>query len=240
MPSLTAVLGLATLFTAAVQASSSSSSSQPKWRRDPNEASHQLPDATPKRYIVELTSLSCSERVAARLSSSDGLRIVKTFDHELFPALSVECDNGCDVDSLTRLLNDDDAGGDVHSTGARDVAAVYKPATMELRLPKEGESFSDDAAAPKYSFHGLTGVEELHKAGIIGEGATVAIVDSGVDWSHPDLGNGFGPGHTIIGGYDLVGDGDWPDTPPQPDAYPDDQFGHGTHVAGIVAGKGKQ
>ncbi|WSJ90945.1 S8 family serine peptidase [Streptomyces sp. NBC_01304] len=63
--------------------------------------------------------------------------------------------------------------------------------------------------------------------GADGKGVTVAVLDSGVDYSHPDLGGGFGEGHKVVAGYDFVnGDGD-----------PMDDHGHGTHVAGIIAGK---
>ncbi|HEX9614359.1 MAG TPA: S8 family serine peptidase, partial [Bacteroidota bacterium] len=58
-----------------------------------------------------------------------------------------------------------------------------------------------------------------------GEGVRVGIIDSGVDYLHPALGGGFGPGFKVSGGYDFVnGDGD-----------PLDDEGHGTHVSGIVA-----
>lgn len=36
-----------------------------------------------------------------------------------------------------------------------------------------------------YSVYKWTGVEELHKAGIFGKGATVATVDTGVNYNHP-------------------------------------------------------
>ncbi|MFD9789847.1 S8 family serine peptidase [Streptomyces sp. NPDC059070] len=63
--------------------------------------------------------------------------------------------------------------------------------------------------------------------GADGKGVTVAVLDSGVDYSHPDLGGGFGEGHKVVGGYDFVNrDGD-----------PMDDNGHGTHVAGIIAGR---
>jgi thermitase len=52
-----------------------------------------------------------------------------------------------------------------------------------------------------------------------GAGATVAVVDSGVDLAHPDL------LARLLPGYDWV-DGD---------AVPQDEHGHGTHVAGTVA-----
>ena len=59
-----------------------------------------------------------------------------------------------------------------------------------------------------------------------GRGVTVAIIDSGIDYNHPALGGGFGPAHKVAGGYDFVNG----------DADPMDDHGHGTHVAGIVAG----
>lgn len=60
-----------------------------------------------------------------------------------------------------------------------------------------------------------------------GTGVTVAVIDTGIDHSHPDLGSGFGPGHKVVGGYDFVND----------DPDPMDDNGHGTHVAGIVAAR---
>jgi subtilisin family serine protease len=60
-----------------------------------------------------------------------------------------------------------------------------------------------------------------------GAGVTVAVVDTGVDYSHPDLGGGFGAGHKVVGGYDFVNG----------DADPMDDNGHGTHVAGIIGAK---
>lgn len=59
-----------------------------------------------------------------------------------------------------------------------------------------------------------------------GTGQVVAIVDSGVDLAHPDL------VETILrdDSGDVVG-WDWVDN----DSHPDDEFGHGTMVAGIIA-----
>jgi subtilisin family serine protease len=59
-----------------------------------------------------------------------------------------------------------------------------------------------------------------------GAGETVAVIDTGIDYRDADLGGGFGPGHKVVAGYDFVnGDDD-----------PMDDNGHGTHVAGIIAG----
>lgn len=47
------------------------------------------------------------------------------------------------------------------------------------------------AAEPKYhnySMHQWTGVDQLHAQGIRGKGATIAIIDTGVDYSHEAVG----------------------------------------------------
>lgn len=87
--------------------------------------------------------------------------------------------------------------------------------------------------------HAQTGVDKLHARGIYGEGAVIAIVDTGTQYTHPALGGCFGSGCKIAGGYDLVGDGCWPDAgcDVEPDDDPLDQQGHGTHVAGIAVGQ---
>jgi hypothetical protein len=60
-----------------------------------------------------------------------------------------------------------------------------------------------------------------------GQGVAVAISDTGVDYTHPMLGNGGFPNSKVIGGYDF-GDDD-------ADPIPNNQA-HGTACAGIAAG----
>lgn len=58
-----------------------------------------------------------------------------------------------------------------------------------------------------------------------GAGQTIAVIDSGIDYTHPAFGGGFGPSYKVIAGYDFVDD----------DSDPMDTYGHGTEVAGIIA-----
>ena len=83
------------------------------------------------------------------------------------------------------------------------------------------------------------------RLGYTGRGIHVAVIDSGIDYDHPDLGGCFGRGCRVTSGYDLVGDDydeeesdpNWQPVP-HPDADPDDCAGHGTHVAGIIGANG--
>ena len=59
-----------------------------------------------------------------------------------------------------------------------------------------------------------------------GEGLSVAICDTGIDYNHMRLGNSGFPNGKVIGGYDTGDD----------DNDPMDMQGHGTACAGIVAG----
>ena len=59
-----------------------------------------------------------------------------------------------------------------------------------------------------------------------GSGLSIAICDTGIDYTHPRLGGGGFPNSKVIGGYDCGDD----------DNNPMDLQGHGTACAGIAAG----
>lgn len=104
------------------------------------------------------------------------------------------------------------------------------------------------------------GGEIAHELGIRGQGMRIGVIDTGIDFTHSMLG---GPGTVeifksvdpakesvlfpnkkVVGGIDLVGtdydanSDDFQLRIPKPDANPIDEGGHGTHVAGTVAGIG--
>lgn len=97
------------------------------------------------------------------------------------------------------------------------------------------------------------GASAVQSLGINGEGITVAVLDTGVDYLHAALGGSGSveefeannpsvvepdtfPTAKVIGGYDFVGP-EWPEGPIAFDADPLDLDGHGTHVADIIAGE---
>ncbi len=122
------------------------------------------------------------------------------------------------------------------------VAAVYPVITFSA---PETTSVSPDLATAI----NMTGADKAQsELGFTGAGVRVAIMDTGVDYDHADLG-GSGtdnpanfPNSRVVAGYDFVGD-DFNAADPAklataPDADPDDCQGHGTHVAGIVGANG--
>ena len=80
----------------------------------------------------------------------------------------------------------------------------------------------------------LINADDLHSLGITGEGQTVCVVDTGIDYAHPDLGGCTqseflnGQCAKVPSGYDFYNS----------DTNPMDDQSHGTHVAGIVAANG--
>jgi len=76
----------------------------------------------------------------------------------------------------------------------------------------------------------LIGADKVWAAGYDGSGTDIAILDSGINYSHVDFGScqTFQNCPKILGGYDFANN----------DNDPYDDYGHGTHVAAIAASEG--
>jgi subtilisin family serine protease len=96
-----------------------------------------------------------------------------------------------------------------------NVAAVYVDAEVQAN---DNESGLLIGAPTVWSTYGISGA-----------GVKVAVIDTGIDYTHPDLGGCLGSACKVAGGYDFVNH----------DNNPSDDNGHGTHVAGIIAANGE-
>ncbi len=139
------------------------------------------------------------------------------------------------------------------------VKAVYPVETLSLPPAENAPNNNIDLK----NAVGLTGADIAQtELGLDGSGVTIAIMDSGLDYTLPEFGGCFGPGCKVRGGFDLVGDaynatpGPAFDPVPHPDADPlpcdpdvadraevlgagTSDAAHGTHVAGIAAADGR-
>jgi len=113
-----------------------------------------------------------------------------------------------------------------------------------------GVAPSNGGAATEVQAKNVWAQTATSKAGT-GYGVKVAVIDTGIDYTHDDFvrnGDVTFPTAKVVAGYDLVGDDYAPGNGgiyelPQPDSDPmdcsiDDGGGHGTHVAGTIAGYG--
>jgi minor extracellular serine protease Vpr len=137
----------------------------------------------------------------------------------------------------------------VRVDAAKLATIAQSPEVLTIR-PVGQYKLSDD------STNAYIGATRLQHAGFDGTGIRVAMLDSGIDYTHFDLG---GPGTVaayqratadptaappadlfpttkVVGGMDFVGD-DWPNTAEKTDPNPIDIQGHGTHTADILGGK---
>jgi subtilisin family serine protease len=175
----------------------------------------------PDIYLVELTSGADTFRQQAK---AVGLKYTERYAYRsLFKGVSVRI-APTDVGKLA---------------GIASVSRVY-PAHYYTLGP---ETNADPELATAIQ---MTGADLAQQEGYTGDGVKVAIMDTGIDLDHPDLGGDGVAGGThvnsrVVSQWDFVGDAYNADPEsasydpvPNPDAVADDCNGHGTHVAGIV------
>ncbi|GAB2476235.1 hypothetical protein GCM10027063_16450 [Promicromonospora xylanilytica] len=198
------------------------------------------PDPDPVRVIIELEAPTAADvvghgEVAAARSDQPSARGAFAAEYRAAVDAVEEAQGGVtswavregvaldDTEPLTGLL-----AGLVATVDAADLAEL-RTAPGVARVTRDapvhilGEANIPATGAPQVW-------ERTDGSGtpVRGDGRTVAVIDTGVDYTLADLGGGFGPGHRVVDGYDFVND----------DADPMDDHMHGTHVAGIVGAGG--
>lgn len=104
----------------------------------------------------------------------------------------------------------------------RNIGGIFEPQLQPRRRV-------EDQRVP-YGIE-LTGADVAADAGYTGRDATVAVLDTGIDSTHPDLAASLGTGAAFVPG---VGDVEKLDFPAGQDD--DVLVSHGTHVAGVIGG----
>lgn len=142
----------------------------------------------------------------------------------------------------------------------REMALFNSPSPVTINNSKEALTKTIEDLTQKNSVSFIGGKEARETMGLTGKGLRIGILDTGIDYTHKMFGGSGSveeykaidatkevstfPNDKIIGGIDLVGDLYSPGSPykehriPKPDKNPLDYNGHGTHVAGTVAGHG--
>ncbi|KAF9526569.1 peptidase [Crepidotus variabilis] len=202
------------------------------------KAQSRLPgNIVPNEFIIEVDLLS---RIPTTRSYSRSLDAV--FDHLqrrdiVFDVKKEFNSAGIFVGAAVSIQTSQGAAALANTPGVIDVRPIFRYPSPKPLIAHPINGLDDPTIPPDgQSTHVMTGVDKVHKEGTSGKGIKIGIIDTGVDYTHPVLGAGFGPGHKIAGGYDFVGNAfNGKDSAPMPDDDPLDQCnGHGTHVAGII------
>ncbi len=230
-------------------------------RRPNHRAEHVLPsgfrpallaERSLGRYFVEMRAPSLADRdgelLAPRAQSAVVASAMRSQAAAVQEARSL---GGTIVFRYARLVNAFSAtlsASDAAELAHRADVARVEPVSIVTRL--------NDTSVP------FIGAPKVWKdLGVRGQGMTVAVVDTGVDYTHADFGGagtpaaytsndpsiiepGTFPTAKVIGGFDFVGgnydvlDASTTNDTPVPDPDPLDKDGHGTHVAGTCCGIG--
>ncbi|KAJ3096227.1 hypothetical protein HDU97_006084 [Phlyctochytrium planicorne] len=187
------------------------------------------PNSVKGAYLVELEGVyDCEAHVRNAFGEMDVREeefvVRHVFSNKWFNGVSVFVDREGSEDVVLRIPG---------VTTVQRVDVVPESGVEELGGGVDGGIYQFD------NIHVATGVRDAReKLGLTGLGVKVAVIDSGIYYTHPALGGGFGPGYKVAYGYDFVGDAFNGLNKPVPDSDPFENCtatSHGTHVSGVLA-----
>lgn len=129
---------------------------------------------------------------------------------------------------------------------SKAVKNIWENQEVQLdNIPTDSVEQATTATTSAYTCthpHTTLGLDKLHNEGITGKGIKIGVLDTGIDYNHPDLKDAF------KGGYDFVDNDndpmettyeDWVEAGMPPNNGHPYNTDHGTHVSGIIAGQQK-
>ncbi|MDM7934820.1 MAG: S8 family serine peptidase [Methanothrix sp.] len=149
------------------------------------------------------------------LSGKEEIPVIVLLNGDLDPTL-----DGLDLRYRYRLIHG--LAGEATPDAIRRISEMNSVDGVYLDWTVRLEQDVDTATGEGISPFRIIGVDRLWEKGIDGSGVTVAVLDSGIDKNHPDLVG------RVVGEKNFVAD----------ETTTDDLLGHGTMVAGIIAGSG--
>ncbi|GAA2115199.1 S8 family peptidase [Streptomyces synnematoformans] len=191
----------------------------------PRDATALVGDGTLDRRLFDVTLQARPEYVRQQRA---GLKLIVDYRGERPEARErLRAADGTEVEHRFPRL-----GAEAVTTAKGEAAAAWKALTRAEGGNGAAEPLAAEAGVRRVWLDGVRrasldvsvpqiGAPAAWEAGYDGDGVTIAVLDTGVDETHPDLAD------QVVATENFT---------PSPDA--EDRYGHGTHVASIAAGTG--
>lgn len=114
------------------------------------------------------TQVADVDTISKKLTKGKSARVLKTFKSDVFTGLAIETDDD-NIDTINE---------------ASEVAQAWAATLLHVPELESQSALADLSDAANYTVHETTGVAKVHALGNYGQGVKIAIVDTGVDYTH--------------------------------------------------------